>query len=156
MLPGSEREINMDPVTLTAFLAPYLVKAGKSLMDKASDELPGAVGKLWDSLKAKMESRPESASLPADLAKTPEDVPTQGAFQYQLKKILSEDPEFSEKLTKLLDEAKSQTGINVGEGAVAMNGGVANVFKAGGDMSGNTFNLNNTTQTNDKTTRSKK
>lgn len=150
----------MDPVTLTAavttFLSPYLAKAGKSLMDKASAELPDAVGKLWDSLKAKMESRPESASLPTDLAKSPEDGDTQGGFRLQLKKILSEDAEFSELLAKLLEEAKSQSSISVGDGVVATNGSIGNAFKAGGDMTGNTFNVNSNIGTNDSQTRSEK
>jgi len=140
----------MDPVTLTAtvttFLAPYLAKAGKSLMEKASDELPGAVGKLWDSLKGKMESRPESASLPDDLAKAPEDEDTKGAFKFQLKKILNEDPEFSEMLAKMLEEAKNDSSTTIGgNNVVATNGSVVNnLNNAGGTISGSTINISNT------------
>jgi len=140
----------MDPVSLTAavttFLAPYLAKAGKSLVDKASDELTGAVGKLWDSLKAKMESRPESASLPTDLAKTPEDVDTQGGFRLQLKKILTEDPEFSEMLAKLFDEAKSASSTTIGGNNVEASNGstVNNLNNAGGNINGSTISFNNT------------
>lgn len=100
----------MDPVSLTpvvfSLVLPYLQK----IAEKAVESLPEAVGKVWDVVKEKMTTKPETASLPADLEKTPDSAVVQGAFQYQLEKLLANDDAFAKQLAELVEVAKNQQG----------------------------------------------
>jgi hypothetical protein len=88
-------------------------------------------------VKAKMESKPETASLPAELASTPDDQAVQGAFQYQLRKLLENDEAFAKELQELVEAAKKQSASYSakleGDGAIAQ-GKNARAVGAGGMM----------------------
>lgn len=132
----------MDPIMISALvasawnlIAPYAKKAAKQLIEKSGEELPDViVGKVWDTVKEKMEEKPETKSLPTELAATPEDSIVQGAFQYQLKKLLENDEAFARQLEKLVGEAKQVTTYSAtleGSGAIAQ-GNNAKAVGAGG------------------------
>ena len=97
----------MDPITISALvtsawslLAPFAKKAAGKLVEKSSEELPEVVaGKVWDAVKGKMEAHPETKSLPADLVRKPDNQVVQGAFQYQLQKLLEKDEAFARQLS---------------------------------------------------------
>ncbi len=139
----------MDPITFAAaaslatsawkLLAPFAQKIAGKLTEKAGEALPEVTGKVWDVVKAKLESHPETKSLPADLSKSPDDPMVQGAFQYQLKKLLENDEAFARQLEGLVKQAGSQsTSISVkveGDGAAAVGDG-AKAVGAGGIMIG--------------------
>ena len=137
----------MDPISIPllvtgtwTLLEPFVKKAGGKLLEKAGELLPEAVGKVWDTVKEKMESKPETASLPADVANKPDNTAVQGAFQYQLEKLLENDKAFAEKLEGLVEEAKNVTVTNMsatlnGAGAIAQ-GENARAVGAGGVMVG--------------------
>jgi hypothetical protein len=135
----------MDPISIAPLvistwnlIAPYAKKVGEKLAEKASDALPDAVGKVWDTVKGKMEERPETKTLPTDLAATPDDQSVQGAFQYQLKKLLENDDAFAQQLENLVNDAKEGSVSNIGDGAVATNHSNAiGKIEAGHDISGN-------------------
>ena len=145
----------MDPISIPllvtgtwAVLEPFIKKAGGKLLEKAGEYLPEAVGKVWDTVKAKMESKPETASLPVDLANKPDNAAVQGAFQYQLEKLLDNDEAFAEKLDALVKEAKqvnvtTMSATLTGDGAIAQ-GENAKAVGAGGVMVGGnvTGNIN--------------
>lgn len=103
--------ISIAPLVISAWnlLAPYAKKVADKFVEKAGESLPDAVGKVWDAVKGKMEERPETSTLPAELAATPDDQIAQGAFQYQLKKLLENDEAFAQQLEKLVNEAKQVT-----------------------------------------------
>jgi hypothetical protein len=131
--------ISIAPLVISAWklIAPYAKKVGGKLVEKASDVLPGAVGKVWDTVKGKMEERPETKTLPTDLAATPDDQSVQGAFQYQLKKLLENDDAFAQQLEKLVNDAKEGS-ISNRDGVVATNHSNAiGRIDVGGDLSGN-------------------
>lgn len=150
----------MDPISIASLvisawklIEPYAKKAGSKLLEKAGEALPDVIGKVWDMVKEEMESKPETASLPADLAATPEDPTVQGAFQYQLKKLLENDEAFARQLERLVDEAK-QHGVSYsaklyGDGAIAQGPGAIAVGKGGvhigGNVSGNNLAGDSTT-----------
>lgn len=132
--------ISIAPLALSAWnlLAPFVKKMGGKLLEKAAESLPDVVGKVWDAVKEKMESKPETQELPADLAAAPEDPAVQGAFQYQLKKLLENDEAFAKRLDELVREAKQVTSYSAaleGDGAIAM-GDNAKAVGAGGVMIG--------------------
>jgi len=137
----------MDPISIPLIvtgtwtvLEPFVKKAGGKLLEKAGELLPEAVGKVWDAVKGKMESKPETESIPADVANAPDDEDAQAAFRYQLKKLLENDEAFAKQLDALVNEAKEVTITNMsatltGDGAIAQGDG-AKAVGAGGVMIG--------------------
>ena len=149
----------MDPISIPLLvtgtwtvLEPFIKKAGGKLLEKASEYLPDAVGKVWNAVKEKMESKPETASIPADLANKPDNTAVQGAFQYQLEKLLENDEAFKQQLDALVKEAKNVSVTNMsatltGEGAIAQ-GENAKAVGAGGVMIGGNITGNINTGSN--------
>jgi hypothetical protein len=137
----------MDPISIASLavgawklIEPYAKKLGGKLVEKAGESLPDVVGKVWDSVKEKMETKPETQSLPSDLVKAPEDEDTQGAFKYQLKKLLENDDAFAKRLEDLVKEAKQVTSYSAnleGDGAIAQGTGAVAVGKGGVHVGGN-------------------
>lgn len=151
----------MDPITLataaTTLLAPYISKVGEKVMDKIADQLPEKIGDVWNAISNRFKDKPLAAATTSEFATNAEDEDNQQAFALQLKKILKEDEEFAGLLTDLLEKAKTEAGINnVGDGVVATNGSIGNVFKTGGSISGSTINISSNVQSNGSQTPSKK
>lgn len=125
----------MDPNAMAgaaaSFLMPYLVKFGKNLADQAVENLPEQVQNLWKMIRAKMEGKPAAQGAAQELAEKPDDPDNQEAFLLQLKKLLKEDPDFTQNLESLLKIlAESELGkdkgvINLGSGAAATGGSTA-------------------------------
>lgn len=150
------------PLVLSVWklIEPYAGKVGGKLLEKAGEALPDVVGKLWDTVKEKMEGKPETASLPADLAATPDDPAVQGAFQYQLKKLLENDEAFARQLQQLVEDAKKQ-GVSYsaklkGDGAIAQGPGATAVGKGGVHIGGNASGSNLVTGNNNTINSQKK
>jgi hypothetical protein len=149
----------MDPILIPLLvngtwtvLKPFVKKEGGKILEKA-------VGKVWDFVKTKMESKPETASLPAEVANTPDDEDAQAAFRYQLKKLLENDEAFASQLDALVKEAKQVTVTNMtanltGDGAIAQGENAKAVgaggVMIGGDSSGNVNTGDNNTVNEDK------
>lgn len=141
MHPQAHEERHMDPITLattiTTFLAPYLAKTGKSLMEEASSQIPGAIGKLCQTIFTRFKENPAAAGTADDLVKNSDDEDIQKAFILQLKMALKNDLEFAGSLAKLLEDAKAEAGIsNVGSGVVATNNSVVVANVNTGDVGG--------------------
>ena len=142
----------MDPVSIAALvggtwtiLGPFLKKVGGKLAEKAGEALPDLAGKVWDFVKGKMESKPETHSLPADLEQAPDDQTVQGAFQYQLKKLLENDEDFARKLEALVKQAGPVTAVSAtltGSGAIAQGAGAKAVGAGGVMIEGNVSGTN--------------
>ena len=142
----------MDPISITplaisawTLLEPYAKKLGGKLIEKAGDSLPDVVGKVWDAVKTKMESKPETKNLPTDLTKAPNDEDIQGAFKYQLKKLLENDKVFAKRLDQLVKEAKRVTDYSAdmkGDGAIAQGNHSVAVGRGGIHIGGNVSESN--------------
>jgi hypothetical protein len=92
-----------------------------------------------------METKPETQTLPADLLKTPDDEDTQGAFKYQLKKLLENDETFARQLDELVKQAKAVTSSSAalkGDGAIAQGDHAVAVGKGGVHVGGNVSDSN--------------
>ena len=154
----------MDPVSMTALvlsawklIAPYAKKVAGKLGEKSLEALPDVVDKVWDSVKGKMEESPETKAVPADLVAAPDDQDMQGAFKYQLKKLLEKDEVFAQQLEKLVNEANKQiTSYNAtlnGSGASAQGTGAKAVGAGGimieGGMNGSNIVVGNNNKVND-------
>ncbi len=152
----------MDPITLIplalSFIMPYVKKLAGKLAEKSLEVLPDVVGKIWDTVKEKMEERPDTSALPADLIATPDQPSVQGAFEYQLRKLLENDAAFAQQLEKLVNEAKAQvtttySAVLDGDGAIAQ-GESAKAVGAGGimiegGMNGSNIVVGNNNEVND-------
>ena len=136
----------MDSVTLataaTTLLAPYLSKIGEKALEKIGEQLQEEVGAVWNGLWNRIKEKPAAADAANDLVTNADDEGNQQIFTTHLKKALEKDEDFAILLEDLLEQARQEVGIsNVGDGVVATNGSVGNVFKTGGDISGSTINI---------------
>jgi predicted NACHT family NTPase len=126
----------MDPVTLAAsvltILSPYLAKAGEKVVDKMIDALPENAGKLWTALTEKFKGKLAAEEAVQDLANNPANEDTRTVFRIQLKKALTEDPEFLAALEVLVKKAEAES---IKNSAVASGHGVA--VNVGGSVRGN-------------------
>jgi len=104
---------------------------------KAAEEIgKTAISKVWTAIEKKFEAKPTAKEALQELRKDPQDADVQGAFRFQLKKILEEDSSFVGELAQLLESAGSDYKAQViGGGAIAQ-GQNAKAVGAGGIMIG--------------------
>ena len=100
---------NMDPVTLTAFLTPFLpflLKLGNTAADKAAgkfgEDAWAKAKAVWEKLHPKVEAKEAAKEAATDLAATPEDEDLQTALRVQLKKLLDSDAALAEAIAQIL------------------------------------------------------
>src|SRR5215510_14965955 len=95
----------MDPITLataaTSLLAPFIKKAGTAALDRLAEQLPDAVGKVWNAIVNKSSNLREAAR---DLAQNPDDTDNEVYFRKQLQKAFEKDQDFASLLTDLLEK----------------------------------------------------
>lgn len=138
----------MDPITLaataTSLLAPYIKKAGEKALDKIAEQLPESLGRVWNAIVNKSSNVADAAS---DLAKNPGDADNEVYFKKQLQKALEKDQDFASQLTDLIEQAKSDPGMNRGGDSVVANNNSVAVGKisVGGNVNGN-FVIGNNNQ----------
>jgi hypothetical protein len=148
----------MDAATLSAtvettwdLLQPYLPIIAAKAAEKVGSELPTAVGKLWQSIGEKFNTKATAKEAMDDLLNDPEEDDLQAAFRVQLKKALKEDEVFAGTIQSLLSEAGREitsyhaevkgggaiaqgAGAKaVGEGGIMQEGGVKGDFVVGGE-----------------------
>jgi len=107
----------MDPVTLTAFLAPFLpalmklgtkalegaaTKAGETTGTKLTENGLNKAKAIWEKLFPKVEVKEAAKEAAEDVAKSPDDADSQAALRVQLKKILEADPDLAEAIAHIL------------------------------------------------------
>ncbi len=144
----------MDPATIaaaaTALLAPYLAKAGEKAAEKLGEALPENLGKLWGAIGQKFKGKPAAEEAAKDLAAAPADEDNQAAFRKELKKSLSEDVEFVQALTHLLQAAQSihtESGdIIQGNNNSWVKTNYGNIIHDAGDVRTGDVNVGNTTE----------
>jgi hypothetical protein len=142
----------MDSVTLaataTTLLMPFLKKAGAAAMDKLAEQLPDAIGKVWNAILNKSSGAAETAS---DIAQNPDDAENEVVFKKQLQKVIEKDPSFASLLTDLVEKAKSVPSDPSGGDTVTANNNSIAVGKisVGGNVNGN-FVIGNNNQVGGK------
>jgi hypothetical protein len=126
---------------------PYLIKGGDQAWGEASKKIGADTWELTKTIWMKFassKSKPngeektiEVIKAATEVANNPSDEDAQAALRFQIKKLLTEDPELSLEIYKVLNEAKassSQTSIRIG--GVDISGG-ANVTNSGNIVGGN-------------------
>ncbi len=122
-------------------LQPYLPFLLTEAATETGKRLPGAIGKLWQTLTERMQRKPAAAEALDDLKQFPDDPDAQAAFRQQIKKLLR-DEDFAAQLAALLQAAGTRYEAHLeGDGAIAQGDGATAVGKGGvyigGDASGN-------------------
>lgn len=105
-------------------LQPYLPIIAEKAAEKVGEEVPEAVMKLWNLIKARFEPKETTKEALLDLLKDPENKDLQTVLKVQLQKILIADPDFAEQLKQQLESAEKQKGTSYfaelhGSGAIA-------------------------------------
>lgn len=134
----------MDPVSLTAFLAPFLPYLMKGAQD-LTEELGRKLGKeawkhakaLWDRLRPGVEADQATRAAADAVASRPDDEVARGGLAFQLKALLDGDPQLAqeiERLWKEAEEAKVVNVVTVGERGVGVVGTITNSTISTGDQ----------------------
>lgn len=107
----------MDVIALTAFLTPFLPflikfgeKSAESVASKFGEDSWNKAKKVWDKLQPKVEAKEDAKSAVNLVSTDPEDEDYRKVFQKQLKKLLDEDQELAEAITKIFEEKPATTG----------------------------------------------
>jgi hypothetical protein len=130
--------ITLAPLVLTT-LTPYLTTFATAAAEEIGKKVPEAAGKVWAVLKKKFDTKEAAREALEDLLKNPKDEDTQGAFRLQLKKFLTDDPDFAGELSKLLESAGTTTTYTatlIGNGAIAQGTGATAVGAGGVNIGG--------------------
>ena len=96
-----------------SLLIPYLKSFGEGLAKKAGEEIGSKSGetawgktkRLYETVKAKLSTKPDTAKAINALEKSPDDGDTQAAVRFQLKDIMATDESFAHELASILKEA---------------------------------------------------
>ena len=128
----------------TAFLAPYISRAGEKSAEKVGEKLPDFAGRVWNAIGARLRGRPAAEEAAAGLVSKPEETDRRTEFCLQLRKALEADPHFAESLADILAQAQKDAGQTVADtgtppvanagGAAAGTGGVPTGSSVPGDV----------------------
>ncbi len=134
--------------SLLAPAIPYLIKGGEQAWGEASKKIGadtwGLAKTIWMKFISPSQSQPggeskntEVVKAATEVANNPSDEDAQAALRFQIKKILTDDPELGVEIEKALNEAKAASAqINTRIGGVDISGG-ATVTNSGNIVGGN-------------------
>jgi hypothetical protein len=98
--------MQMDPLTLAAIAAPFVAKGAETFSKSAGDKLGAKVGELCQAVINKFKSDSDAEETLALAQKKPDSKGRQSALEEVLAEKLEADPDFAEKLQKLVDEVQ--------------------------------------------------
>ncbi len=98
----------MDPATIaasvTALLAPYLKKAGEDFVGEAGKYVQERAKGLWEKIRAKLDSQPESKVVLDDFSKNPD---AHGdAFKITIEKTVAANPTLATEISTEVADIK--------------------------------------------------
>jgi hypothetical protein len=127
---------------ITAFLTPFLpdlVKMGGIAAGEASKKLSAdafeSAKALWGKLRPKVEAKPAAQEAVNDVVAAPKDEDAQAALRVQIKKILAEDENLADEVSRIWEKAKVSNVkvIASGDRSVAIGGNVDSSVIVTGD-----------------------
>ena len=134
----------MDPVSLTAFLAPflpYLMKGAQDLTEELGRKLGQEAWKhakaMWARLRPGVEADEATRAAADAVASEPDDELARGGLAFQLGALLKGDPQLGEEIARLWKKAEEAQVVNVvtvGERGVGVVGPITNSTISTGDQ----------------------
>lgn len=100
----------MDPLSLAAIAAPFVAKGAEVFSKTAGEKLGGIVGDLGKAVVDKFKGDSDAEQTLARAQEKPEAEGRQSALKEVLAEKLEGDPEFAEKVQKLVDELEKGGG----------------------------------------------
>ena len=98
--------MQMDPLSLAAVVAPFLAKGTEAFSNAAGEKLGAKVGELCQAVINKFKGDSDAEETLALAQKKPDSKGRQSALEEVLAEKLEADPDFAEKLQKLVDEVQ--------------------------------------------------
>jgi hypothetical protein len=149
----------MDPVTLTAFLAPFLpallnlgskvaagaaTKAGETAGTQLAANALDKAKAIWEKLRPKVEEKQYAKDAAEGVAKAPDDDDLKVVLRVELKKILEADPELAEAIAHILqsDAPDGTSGTQIVQNVVGNQNQVIGQISGGTVMGNITGNVN--------------
>ena len=103
----------MNPVTLTAFLAPFLPVLLQLTAEGAASRDRDTAQAIWQKLQPQVAARPSAQEAADDVAHHPDDPDAQAALRLQLKKILEADSTLAGAIDQLMQQADGTSGTRI-------------------------------------------
>ena len=140
----------MDPATISVTAAaavtalqPYLPVIATKAAEKLGEGVPKAIGKLWATIRERMDVKEAAKEALEDLLADPQNERIQTVFEVQLEKMLAKDKSFLAKVEGLLADARQEgiiraRDVKVGSGAAAIGNNARAVGKGGMIVEGDT------------------
>ena len=108
-----EHAISIIAETTVSLLVPYLKSLSEEFVKKAGEQIGGTLGEtawtkakqLYEVVKGKFSSKPESNKVITALEEAPHDEDTEGAVRFHLKNMMASDENFAKELALILREA---------------------------------------------------
>jgi hypothetical protein len=134
--------------SLLAPAIPYLIKGGEQAWGEASKKIGadtwGLAKTIWTKFVSPSKSQPggeekntEVIKAATEIANNPSDEDAQAALRFQIKKLLTDDPELGVEIEKVINQAQATSAqINTRIGGVDISGG-ATVSNSGNIVGGN-------------------
>ncbi len=128
--------MTVDPVSLTAFLAPFLpflLKGAETVAEEAGrvfgQEAWQAAKGLWSKLRPKVDEKPAVTDAAKAVANDPEDELARNALAFQLRELLAADLDLKAELEQLWRQTEPAIIAFAAERGIAI----------AGDAKGSTF-----------------
>jgi uncharacterized membrane protein len=134
--------------SLLAPAIPYLIKGGEQAWEEAAKKIGsdtwGLTKTIWMKFVSPSKSKTngeekniEVIKAATEVANNPSDEDAQAALRFQIKKLLTDDPELGVEIEKAINQAKATSSqINTRIGGVDISGG-ATVTNSGNIVGGN-------------------
>ena len=98
----------MDPMSLAALAAPFVIKGAEAFTNAAGEKLGGKVGELCQAVINKIKGDSDAENTLALAQKKPESKGLQSAVEEVLAEKIKADPDFAEDIRKLVDEVQNE------------------------------------------------
>jgi len=133
----------MDPISiagLASLAAPYVAKGLDALTKSAGEKIGGIIGDLCQSVADKFKGDSYAEQTLARAKEIPDSEERQGAIKSVLAEKMKADPDFAEKVKKLVEEAgKAQAGTVFDQRGLTVYGSQTNIVEARAPVFSGTF-----------------
>jgi hypothetical protein len=130
----------MDFLSIAALAAPFVAKGAEALAKTAGEKLGGLVGDLCQSVAIKFKGDSFAEQTLAGAKEKPDSKARQGALQSVLAEKMEEDPDFAQKIKRLLDAVqKENSGSVFDQRGQTVHGSQTNIGEANAPVFSGTF-----------------